>query len=357
MNSLNPILQSYWSRLGYVVTWMLIINIQVSVMVYTSDMPFHIILVDTLTLNLMFAVISLRLWYPIRYNAWEQKSWQFNVVVHAILLVATLVVCLGCSAAITCLLAAKDGTHLNFMLISLPWKIAEGVVLYAIIVMVYYLCIYVERLNEKAANEIRLNKMLKDGELNLLKSQINPHFLFNSLNSVNSLIIKDVNQSQEMLVALSDYLRYTVLATHREMSTLKEEVENIRRYLAIEQLRFGDKLAYEINVAEDCQPLKMPAMLLQPLFENAVKHGVYESTETVRITATAAQKAQHLHIEISNNFDAEAAGQSKGSGTGLKNTKEQLRLRYGAAALLQTKVENGKFVVALKIPILPKNEK
>lgn len=352
MNSFNPILKSYWSRLSYVAVWVIISNVQATVVFFVIDMPFHIIMIDTFTCNFLFAVSFLRLWYPIRYNFWEQKSWQFNVAAHSILLLAVLLVCIALSYAFTYLFVAKDGSYLSFVLSTLLWKIVEGVLLYAIVVMIYYLCIYVERLNEKAANEIRLNKMLKDGELNLLKSQINPHFLFNSLNSVNSLIIKDVNLSQEMLVALSDYLRYTVLATHRETSTLKEEMENIRRYLSIEQLRFGDKLAYDISVADDCLALKVPAMLLQPLFENAVKHGVYESTEMVNITAKAVRKTQYLYIEIINNFDAEATGeQRKGSGTGLKNTKEQLRLLYGALALLQTKIENGKFIAALRIPI------
>jgi sensor histidine kinase YesM len=330
---------------------MIAIDVYISVAFYVSYIPFHILLIDTLAFNLLFATCFLPLWYPIRYNSWDKKSWKFNISVHCILYCLIMLVCLGCSYIFTYLFVGNDNAYVDFMISSLPWKILEGSLLYAIIVMVYHLCIAIEQLNEKAANEIRLNKMLKDGELNLLKSQINPHFLFNSLNSLNSLIVKDTNLSQEMLVALSDYLRYTVLATHHEISTLKEEVENIKRYLSIEQLRFGSKLAYEMNMAEDCLPLKIPTMLLQPLFENAVKHGVYESTEVVRIVATATQKMQRLHIEISNNFDAEAVGQRKGSGTGLKNTKEQLRLLYGAEALLQTKVENGKFVVALKIPI------
>ncbi|MDR1021982.1 MAG: histidine kinase [Prevotellaceae bacterium] len=352
MNNINPILRSYRSRLVYVAGWMIVIDVYISVAFYVSRIPFHILLIDALAFNLLLAMCFLPLWYPIRYNSWDKKSWRFNILAHCILFTLMLAACLGCSYAITYLFAAKDsGVYLDFMVSSLPWKMLEGALLYAIVVMVYHLCIAIEQLNEKAANEIRLTKMLKDGEINLLKSQINPHFLFNSLNSLNSLIIKDANQSQEMLVALSDYLRYTVLATHREISTLKEEMENIRRYLSIEQLRFGSKLAYEMNMAEDCLPLKIPTMLLQPLFENAVKHGVYESTEVVRIVARAAQKMQHLHIEISNNFDTEAVGQRKGSGTGLKNTKEQLRLLYGASALLQTKVENGTFVVALKIPI------
>jgi hypothetical protein len=353
VTSFNPILQSYWSRLCYVVAWVLVMGIHTSVAFYfyAGELPFHVILIDTLALNLLFAVSFLRLWYPIRYNAWEQKSWQFNVAVHAILLIAVLTLCLTCSAVFTYLCAPKDGAYMKFMFSTLPWKIFEGTMLYVLLVMTYYLCIYIERLNEKAVNEIRLNKMLKDGELNLLKSQINPHFLFNSLNSLNSLIVKDANQSQEMLVALSDYLRYTVLATHRETSTLKEEVENIKRYLSIEQLRFGDKLVYEISMEEDCLPITIPAMLLQPLFENAVKHGVYESTEIVHISAIALCKAHHLHIEISNDFDVDAGEQRKGSGTGLKNTGERLRLLYGVAASLQTKVENGKFVVALRIPV------
>ena len=205
-------------------------------------------------------------------------------------------------------------------------------------------------MNEKAVNEIRLNRLLKDGELNLLKSQINPHFLFNSMNSVNSLIIKNPEQAQKMLVALSDYLRYAVLATNSQYSHIAGEMENIARYLSIEQLRFGDKLHYEPDIDPSALSVEIPAMLLQPLFENAIKHGVYESLDTVRIVTKITKDSQYLNIELSNDFDEEGVSQKKGSGTGLQNIRERLRLLYGTSAAMQTKAEHGVFRVILKIP-------
>jgi len=214
-----------------------------------------------------------------------------------------------------------------------------------------------EQLNEKAANEIRLNRLLRDGELNLLKSQINPHFLFNSMNSVNALIIRNPEQAQKMLIALSDYLRYAVVSTNRTYSCVSDEMENIARYLSIEQVRFGDRLLYESHIAPQALSAEIPSMLLQPLLENAIKHGVYESLETVRIVAKITRDRQYLNIEITNDFDEDGFVPKKGSGTGLKNIRERLRLMYGTSASMQTKTENGVFTVKLRIDcFVPRND-
>jgi LytS/YehU family sensor histidine kinase len=242
-----------------------------------------------------------------------------------------------------------NAEYRHFLGISLWWKALEGLLFYVVTVLVYYLYLYMEQLNEKAANEIRLNRLLRDGELNLLKSQINPHFLFNSMNSVNSLIIRNPEQAQKMLVALSDYLRYAVLSSNRVYSCIADEMENIDRYLFIEQLRFGDRLQYKQEIDPAALTAEIPAMLLQPLFENAIKHGVYESLETVRIVAKITKERQYLNIELSNDFDEEGIAQKKGSGTGLKNIRERLRLMYGTSATIQTKAEKGVFTVMLKI--------
>jgi LytS/YehU family sensor histidine kinase len=248
-------------------------------------------------------------------------------------------------------LLGNDPEYAAFLKFSFLWKIIEGVLFYIVIILVYHICVYIERLNEKASNEIYLNKLVKDSELNLLKSQINPHFLFNGLNSVNALILKSPLQAQEMLIALSDYLRYTVSSIRKEISNLQEEIENIERYLSIEKLRFGEKLIYEFAIDPGCLSLRIPSMLLQPLFENAVKYGVYESTENVSILALARKEGDHLLFEISNDFDPENVKQRKGSGTGLKNTGERLRLFYGALASFRTRIEKGRFIVTLTIPV------
>jgi len=108
---------------------------------------------------------------------------------------------------------------------------------------------------------------------------------------------------------------------------------------------------YDPDIDPSVLTAKIPAMLLQPLFENAIKHGVYESLETVRIVAKITKDTQYLNIWISNNFDGEGFSQKKGSGTGLQNIRERLRLQYGTSATMQTKAEHGVFTVILKIPV------
>ena len=347
----NPIFSNYRSRMLYASIWATVIVVQTIGVYLSSDLPFGYAFADATIFSLLFAVFVIPLWYPVKFNRWERETWRFNLAAHISLACVVIVGWLMVGYGLCFLISLGSAGYRYYLNISLWWKALAGILFYAVAVLVYYLYVYVEQLNEKAANEIRLNRLLKDGELNLLKSQINPHFLFNSMNSVNSLIIKNPEQAQKMLVALSDYLRYAVLATNHEYSYMADEMENIARYLSIEKLRFGEKLLYEPDIDPSVLTAKIPAMLLQPLFENAIKHGVYESLETVRIVVKITKDSQHLNIGISNNFDGEGISQKKGSGTGLQNIRERLRLLYGTSATMQTKAEHGVFTVILKIPV------
>jgi hypothetical protein len=345
----NPILADYRSRMLYAGIWTMITVVQTVVVLSATALPFGYALADSFIFCFLFVCCSIPLWYPVRYNRWERETWQFNLVPHFVLACAFVTGWLLVGFGLCFPISLGSAEYRSFLTASLWWKAIEGFVFYAVAMPVYYLYLYVEQLNEKAANELRLNRLLRDGELNLLKSQINPHFLFNSMNSVNSLMIRNPEQAQKMLVALSDYLRYAVLSTNREYSCVADEMENIARYLSIEQLRFGDRLLYEPDIDPAALSAEIPAMILQPLIENAIKHGVYESLETVRIVAKITKDRQYLNMEISNDFDEESVSQKKGSGTGLKNIRERLRLMYGTSAAMQTKSENGVFTVKLRI--------
>jgi LytS/YehU family sensor histidine kinase len=170
-------------------------------------------------------------------------------------------------------------------------------------VLVYYLVIYYLNLQEKTKAEGRLNEMVRESELNLLKSQINPHFLFNSLNSISSLTITNPEQAREMTIKLSDFLRYSVSMGNSRFSTLGKEMEHIRKYLDIEKVRFGTKLQYTFTIDEACLDCEIPVMILQPLYENAVKHGVYESTGEVTVQTTTRSVNGYLEILITNDFE------------------------------------------------------
>ena len=184
----------------------------------------------------------------------------------------------------------------------------------------------------------------------MLRSQINPHFLFNSLNSVSSLTITDPEKARDMVIKLSDFMRYALSKKDEQPVSLRSELENLRLYLEIEKVRFGDRLSTEENIDAECLDVKMPVMILQPLYENAIKHGVYESTERVNIRTSVKCRNGFLEIVISNNYDQTVTTPSKGTGTGLMNVSKRLDIFYSKRASMKTTKENGIYTVSLFIP-------
>jgi LytS/YehU family sensor histidine kinase len=204
-------------------------------------------------------------------------------------------------------------------------------------------------LSEKNAKEARLESLVKETELKMLRSQINPHFLFNSLNSISSLTITNPEKARDMVIKLSEFMRYALSKKDEQPVTLRSELENLRLYLEIEKVRFGDRLFTEENISENCLDIKMPVMILQPLYENAIKHGVYESTECVNIRTKVSCNNGYLEIVISNNYD-QAPTSAKGTGTGLINVSRRLDLFFGNRASIKSTKENGVYTVSLFIP-------
>jgi LytS/YehU family sensor histidine kinase len=152
-----------------------------------------------------------------------------------------------------------------------------------------------------------------------------------------------------MVVKLSEFMRYALSRKDEQPVSLQAELDNLRLYLDIEQVRFGDKLTTEENIESNCLDFKLPVMLLQPLYENAVKHGVYESTESVRIITRARIIDGYFEITISNNYDS-SPSLKRGTGTGLLNVTRRLELFYGNKASIKSTKENGIYTVSLYIP-------
>jgi two-component system, LytTR family, sensor kinase len=341
-------LQTFGLYLGM---WILLAGIHFSVLFFLYDQSLVVSFADSALFNFLYFLLAIPVWYAVRFSQTGLKN-TFNLVFsHVISLVIILFIWFGTASALLHSLFRGDEAYMDFLTGSLPWRIISGVLFYFILVMVYYLIIYYNDLQEKLKNEAKLNEILKDSELNLLKAQINPHFLFNSLNSVSSLTITNPAKAQEMVIKLSDFLRYTISRDKERFSTLNLEIENTRRYLDIEQVRFGSKLEYDFKIDERCMSLEIPVMILQPLFENAVKHGVYESTGKVTITTRTEPCEDCMKIIISNNFEAGAPSR-KGAGIGLKNISERLKLIYKNEQLLKTRVVGDLFEATLIIPVV-----
>jgi LytS/YehU family sensor histidine kinase len=232
----------------------------------------------------------------------------------------------------------------------LAFRATAGTLLYFMIILVYYLFLSASRLAEKAARQAQLETQVREGELKMLRSQINPHFLFNSLNSVSSLTVTDPLKAREMIVKLSDFMRYSLSSRNEQPVTLGNEMESLRLYLQIEKVRFGERLKIEEDISPECLPALMPGMLLQPLYENAVKHGVYESTEEVTIRTTARKENEIVVISVTNNVDTDSVVTKKGAGIGLKNVSSRLELFFGDEADISVNRGEDSFTVTLRFP-------
>jgi hypothetical protein len=200
---------------------------------------------------------------------------------------------------------------------------------------------------ERRASEARL--LAQGSELKALKAQINPHFLFNSLHSISALTGSDPKRARDMCILLSDFLRSTLGLGERPGIPLRDELDQIRKYLTIEKVRFGDRLRFEEEVEEAALDCEVPPLILQPLVENAIKHGVASMIDETLITLRAAPNGASLLLELENQFDPDASARSS-TGVGLRNVYERLHAGYGKEAAMRARSDGHRYRVRLTIP-------
>ncbi len=217
------------------------------------------------------------------------------------------------------------------------------------IILVYYLIILYNNNKENLVKEAELKALVKESELSSLKSQINPHFLFNSLNSISSLTMIEPSKAQEMIIKLSEFLRYSISNKEEKLTALDQEIGNINRYLDIEKIRFGKRLKVDMKINDTCKKLKLPGLILQPLIENAVKYGVYESIEESTIEMTANCNSSALSIMIRNAWDPDYLS-NKGEGIGLINIRSRLQILYNRDDLITIRKDPAYFEVNIIFP-------
>ncbi|MDB5933187.1 MAG: sensor histidine kinase [Massilia sp.] len=224
-----------------------------------------------------------------------------------------------------------------------------GVVLYGLSALGNYLAIELARARESERRELQARVAAQDAELRMLRTQIDPHFLFNSLNSISALTSSNPAGARAMTLQLADFFRHSLgLEAHRKV-TLAAEVTLALHFLAIEQVRFGDRLQVAQQVADDALACLLPPMILQPLVENAVKHGIGNLTEggVVRICATRAGSLLRLAVENDVDTDSPAA---QGDGIGLANVRQRLAAMYGTEAAIHWSRRGNLFRVELTLP-------
>jgi len=216
----------------------------------------------------------------------------------------------------------------------------NGVLLFCGWFSLYFIYHTFERLRRMQMEQFRLAASVKEAELRALKSQVNPHFLFNSLNSLRALIDEDAPKARESVTRLANMLRYSLQSGQQETVPLEEEIRIVEDYLALELIRHEDRLRVRWIVSDDARARPVPPMLLQTLVENAVKYGISTRREGGEVVISASIEADNLHIGVTNPGDvttptsAAAARAGSSTGVGLRNASERLKLLFGDQARL-----------------------
>lgn len=224
-----------------------------------------------------------------------------------------------------------------------------GVLLYGMTACAHYLVLEFERARRAETGELTMKLLAQDAELRMLRTQIDPHFLFNSLNSISALTAIDPGGARDMTLRLSEFFRHTLgLEAHRKVK-LADEVALVRQFLAIEQVRFGPRLAFVEQVEPDAARCMLPPMILQPLVENAVKHGIGQRLEGGSIVVAAERAGSLLRIRVENDADEDSAP-AAGQGIGLANVRQRLGAAYGHEGSVHWTREDDKFRVDLVLP-------
>ncbi|HLH06295.1 MAG TPA: histidine kinase [Terriglobales bacterium] len=224
-----------------------------------------------------------------------------------------------------------------------------GLLLYLVWAAYYYVLLTMEasRQLELRATEARV--LARDSELRALKAQINPHFIFNSLHSISALTTVDATRAREMCITLADFLRATLGLGQKTIIPLSEELDLVHRYLTVEKIRFGSRLMIEEKVDDVAVDCVIPPLILQPLVENAIQHGVAHLPEGACIRLSITAKDDRLTIAMENNFDPEIKPKKR-SGIGLANVRERIAIRYGDAANFQAAADGDLFRVNISLP-------
>lgn len=302
-------------------------------------------LIDSSVSNVLLAIIAYYLGNILRYYRPGKSKFFYIFVWDSGISAAWLLTILWVLP-----LLIKDPAYIDFLRKSSPVRFFVAFLITGLAAMISWVIYSYEeqRQNEKRQNETE--RLTREAELFKLRKQLHPHFLFNSLNSISSLTGSRPEEARRMVQQLADFLRGTLKNEEELLVTLEEELALLQLYLDIEKVRFGHRLETSVEKNDAALSAKIPHLLLQPIMENAIKFGLYDTTEKVLIKLIANKEDKLLSILIQNPFDPGTSTPKKGTGFGLSSISRRLYLLYGRNDLLETKAEGGTFITTVKIP-------
>jgi len=329
----------------FIICWLVIITDQ-AIALNFFGLPWQAAIIDSLICNALLLLACLLIMHTLRY--YLPRGQQYINIFSICIFLSILWLIL--SKWLLKLSLGHYPGYTDMLHQSLSIRFSIGFLLLGCITMVSILWYNQQEQKEKDTRKTDAEKLAKEAELFKLRQQLQPHFLFNSLNSINALIGSRPEEARKMVQQLSDFLRGTIKKEETQWVTLQEELQYLQLYLDIEKVRFGNRLATDINIDENTQSMKLPALLLQPIVENAIKFGLYDTTGETVIRLYASREENNLVIRVMNPFDPETSSPKQGIGFGLKSVQRRLYLLFARTDLLSTEAKENIFITVVKIP-------
>lgn len=329
----------------FCISWFVWIVVQ-QLALYWMGLNWFEALTDSLVSNTLLIYVSMLLFTILRFYL-PRTNTMLNLVTWIILLTT------GWFFASNTVLDLIYGDNLHYQaLIHNTWPIrfAIGFLINGCVSLVGYAYFNWQERRETEQKKNEAEQLSKEAELYKLRQQLQPHFLFNALNSINALIGSRPAEAREMVQHLSDFLRTTLRKEEQQWVKLEDEIRSLQLYLTIEKVRFGHRLHTQLEFNADALNMQLPALLLQPLVENAIKFGLYDTIEESRIYLLAKAEEGQLVITVENPFDPSTAAAQKGTGFGLSSVQRRLYLMFGRNDLLQTTAKENIFSTTVIIP-------
>jgi len=328
----------------YLAAWAPVLALLVYVTSATGAMPWRAASMVLAPACLFYAFVCLSPWYICGTLLLRASNWPSLVLTWCAAAMSGSVLFTGAA-----MLAAVALGALRPLSNLLPPLFGMGMLLYLLSAGLHYAALSIETARTAERRSAEARALAREAELQALRLQINPHFLFNSLHSIAALATMDGARAREMCVRLADFLRSSLGFGGRESIPLSEELALARSYLEVEQVRFGERLRVEAEVEPGCEGCAVPALLLQPLVENAVKHGIAGLVEGGSIRLQAVRRGAAVAITVENGFDPETPA-PRSLGTGLTHVRRRLQVRYGEDATFDAGPHDGVYRVSLRFP-------
>lgn len=349
---MHPILTSRGRMLGYLAVWIAFGLLLASVMFFGGNAPADWSLLFSVPLAVLLGLQSLSFWYLVQAMppgdtpaARMASTW---LAAGGI----SLSIWLGIAYAWSQFLLPPGETYPDGAIAALPLMVFAGGIAITLAVLGHYMLWAFQRSRDAERRALELQVLAREAELKSLRAQLDPHFLFNSLNSVAALIGNDTAAARQMCFLMAQFFRKSLSLGREQSIPLSEEISLAETFLAIERVRFGDRLRIHFDIADDVRAVCVPPLMLQPLVENAVHHGVAHLLEGGEVRVQARRREGFLELVVENPCDPDRPP-SRGTGVGLVNVRSRVETLCGHRASVDVDAREANFRVSILLPAVP----